>query len=405
MLKRNSLLARAAHNHKLASRRGILERLFTLAFKGFVYPQIWEDPEVDLEALCVTPDSRMVTIASGGCNVLNYLTEGPAKIHAIDLNTNHVALTRLKLAAVRHLPDYETFFRFFGHADEKANTSAYDEHLAPRLDAETRAHWERRRPFFGRRINYFRKNIYEYGLLGRVITAGHWVARLHGTDPSRLLAARSLEEQKRLFDEILLPLFDRRLVNALLKLPVSLYGLGIPPAQYHALATAGGGNIAGVLRQRLERLACDFPIEDNYFAWQAFGRGYDRHCRKALPRYLDARNYDVIRAHADSVEVEQASYTDFLAARPDGSFDRYVLLDAQDWMTTEQLVALWTEIARTAAPGARIIFRTAGEHSPLEEALPNHIRERFDYDADQGRDLLKRDRSAVYGGFHLYVLR
>ncbi|MCP5363625.1 MAG: DUF3419 family protein [Hyphomicrobiales bacterium] len=405
MLKRNNLLKQAAHNHKLASRRGILERLFTTAFKGFVYPQIWEDPEVDLEALCLTPDSRLVTIASGGCNVLNYLTEAPAKIHAIDLNANHVALTRLKLAAVRHLPDYETFFRFFGHADEKANTLAYDEHLAPHLDAETRAYWETRRPFFGRRINYFRKNIYEYGLLGRIITAGHWIARLHGKDPSRMLAARSLEEQRLLFEEILLPLFDRRPINALLKLPVSLYGLGIPPAQYHALASAGGGNIAGVLRERLERLACDFPFEDNYFAWQAFGRGYDRHCRKALPRYLDARNYEVIRAHADSVEVEHASYTDFLAERQEESFDCYVLLDAQDWMTTEQLVALWTQILRTAAPGARIIFRTAGEESPLEEALPEHIRKRFDTNPDHGRDLLNRDRSAVYGGFHLYVLR
>lgn len=113
----------------------------------------------------------------------------------------------------------------------------------------------------------------------------------------------------------------------------------------------------------------------------------------------------MIRAHADSVEVEHASYTDFLAERQEESFDCYVLLDAQDWMTTEQLVALWTQILRTAAPGARIIFRTAGEESPLEEALPEHIRKRFDTNPDHGRDLLNRDRSAVYGGFHLYVLR
>ena len=26
------------------SRRGVLERFFTLAFRGLVYPQIWEDP-------------------------------------------------------------------------------------------------------------------------------------------------------------------------------------------------------------------------------------------------------------------------------------------------------------------------------------------------------------------------
>ena len=48
---------------------------------------------------------------------------------------------------------------------------------------------------------------------------------------------------------------------------------------------------------------------------------------------------------------------EIVSARPDGSRDRYVLLDAQDWMTNAQLEALWTEITRTARPGARVIFR------------------------------------------------
>ena len=58
------------------SKRGILDRGFTLFFGGFVYPQIWEDPEVDLPAMKIDSGSRIMTIASGGCNVMNYLTEG-----------------------------------------------------------------------------------------------------------------------------------------------------------------------------------------------------------------------------------------------------------------------------------------------------------------------------------------
>lgn len=49
------LLANAAHNHSFMSRRGILERIFTAAFKGLVYPQIREDPVVDMEALEIGP--------------------------------------------------------------------------------------------------------------------------------------------------------------------------------------------------------------------------------------------------------------------------------------------------------------------------------------------------------------
>ena len=44
-------LRQAVHRHKAVTRQGIQERLFTLAFSGLVYPQIWEDPVVDLEAL------------------------------------------------------------------------------------------------------------------------------------------------------------------------------------------------------------------------------------------------------------------------------------------------------------------------------------------------------------------
>src|SRR5271154_2668760 len=134
----NLLLDRAAHTRPANTKRGALERLFTLMFKGFVYNQIWEDPDVDLEALALKPHHRLITIASGGCNVLNYLAANPERIIAVDLNPNHVALTRLKLAALANLPGYEEFFRFFGVANDKANRKAFDNFLSHQLDAETR---------------------------------------------------------------------------------------------------------------------------------------------------------------------------------------------------------------------------------------------------------------------------
>ena len=46
--KTEANLKKAVHHPRLASKRGLLERLFTLWFRGFVYNQIWEDPRVDL---------------------------------------------------------------------------------------------------------------------------------------------------------------------------------------------------------------------------------------------------------------------------------------------------------------------------------------------------------------------
>jgi S-adenosylmethionine-diacylglycerol 3-amino-3-carboxypropyl transferase len=402
----NELLDRAAHQRPATTKRGALERLFTLMFQGFVYNQIWEDPDVDLKALALKPHHRLLTIASGGCNVLNYLAADPAKIVAVDLNSNHVALTRLKVAALANLPGYDAFFRFFGEADDKANRNAYDDFLAPRLDDETRAYWEQNIPLRGRRINMFARNLYHYGLLGRFIGILHAVAKLHGKKLEPILGARSRAEQRTLFERHIAPLFDSRSVRMLSKSPVSLYALGIPPAQYDELVAATNGDAIAVLRERVERLACDFPIEDNYFAWQAFGRSYDLEKREAVPAYLRRDTYEVIRTRTDRVSVHHASLTDFLAGQPAQSLHRYVLLDSQDWMSPEQASALWREIDRTAdSRDARVIFRTAGTESPLPRKLLPELLAPWHYLEAESRAWHAQDRSSIYGGFHVYVRR
>ena len=400
----NLLLDKAAHQKPATTKRGALERLFTLMFQGFVYNQIWEDPVVDLAALDLKADHRVITIASGGCNVLNYMAADPAKIIAVDLNPNHIALTKLKLAALENLPSYDAFFRFFGQANDKANRTAYDKYLRPKLDDETRKYWEKDRPLRGRRINMFGKNLYRYGLLGRFIGILHAVAKLHGKKLEPILAARTPEEQRRLFERDIAPLFDYKSIKLLSKSPVSLYALGIPPAQYDELVAAG--DPVAVLRERVERLACDFPIQENYFAWQAFGRGYDIEHREAVPAYLQRETYDFIRTRTNKVEVHHASLTDFLEAQAPGSLHRYVLLDAQDWMNKDQITALWREIDRTAhARDARVIFRTAGPDSPLPRKLPAEVLAPWTYLETESRAWHARDRSSIYGGFHVYARR
>ncbi|MDP2803688.1 MAG: DUF3419 family protein [Phreatobacter sp.] len=399
-------IGRAVARHSPLSRAGLQEQLFTLMFSGLVYPQIWEDPAIDMEALALGPADHVVAIASGGCNILSYLVAGPARITALDLNENHVALNRLKLTAAQHLPDHASFFRFFGEADSRDNVAAFDRHLRDRLDPVTRAYWDHRDWVGRRRIRQFSDNIYRKGLLGWMIGTGHAVARLHGRDPRRMLEARSLAEQRAIFDSELKPLFSSGLVRWLVKNPASLYGLGIPPAQYKALLTSAkaGGGMEEVLVTRLERLACGFPLESNYFAWQAFGRRYQPGATGAVPPYLVAGHFDAVKAHADRVEVCHENFIDHLERQPDASRDAYVLLDAQDWMTDEVLNRLWRAILRTARPGARVIFRTAAEESLLPGRVAPDILARFTYDAPRCRAWTDRDRSSIYGGFHLYTL-
>jgi S-adenosylmethionine-diacylglycerol 3-amino-3-carboxypropyl transferase len=401
--RRNGHVRKAVYQNRALSRAGFSERLFALLFTGLVYPQIWEDPEVDIEAMDLLEGHRVVTIASGGCNVLAYLTRSPAHIDAVDLNAAHIALNKLKLAAVRHLPAQADLFRFFGEAGNATNSTAYDRFLAPHLDAATRRYWEKRGWRGRRRIATFDRNFYRTGLLGLFIAAGHKTARLYGVDPSGILKADDLAAQRRFFEEELGPIFDRKLMRMVLSRKSSLFGLGIPPAQYDSLITSGDGSMASVLKARLEKLACDFPLNDNYFAWQAFARRYPTPGEGALPAYLDKANYEMLKANIGRVAVHHVNFTELLAKKPASSVDRFVLLDAQDWMTDEQLNALWTEISRTAARGARVIFRTAAEESVLPGRLSDALLGEWRYAEEESRHCSARDRSAIYGGFHLYV--
>jgi S-adenosylmethionine-diacylglycerol 3-amino-3-carboxypropyl transferase len=402
----NILLERAAHQRPATTKRGAMERIFTLMFQGFVYNQIWEDPDVDLSALELKPHHRLITIASGGCNVLNYLAADPAKITAVDLNPNHIALTRLKLSALENLPSYEEFFRFFGQANDKANRTAYDDILSERLDATTRRYWDKHIPLKGRRINMFVRNLYRHGLLGRFIGILHAVAKLHGKRLDDMLAARTPQEQREAFERTIAPLFDYKSIKLLSKSPMSLYALGIPPAQYDELISTNNGSAIASLRDRVERLACDFPIADNYFAWQAFGRGYDLEHREAIPDYLRRDTYEIIRTRTGKVDTHLASLTDFLKDQAPQSMHRYVLLDAQDWMNDTQLAALWSQIDRTAdARDARVIFRTAGADSPLPRKLAAELLAPWTYLDAESRAFHAQDRSSIYGGFHVYTRR
>jgi S-adenosylmethionine-diacylglycerol 3-amino-3-carboxypropyl transferase len=71
-------------------------------------------------------------------------------------------------------------------------------------------------------------------------------------------------------------------------------------------------------------------------------------------------------------------------------------------MDDATLNALWLQITRTARPGARVIFRTAGENTILPGRVEDSVLSQWAYEAGRSAEIFARDRSAIYGGFHLY---
>lgn len=407
MTESNALLKKSLVKNSLFSAQGVAERIFTLGFKGFVYNQIWEDPRVDLEALQLKPTDRLLTISSGGCNVLNYLTADPAEVHAVDLNPNHMALTRLKIAALHWLPDYEHFWRFFGIAKDPANVKAYKDWLRHRLDDATRKFWDGSsvRPLIRRsRIRYFSNGLYKHAALGRLMHTLRSISRLFVPDYEVFKTFKTLDEQTAHYDRYMAPVVAGDIVKFFANTPFGPIGLGIPPQQKRLVEKELNVSFFELCQQRARRMFCGFPLADNYFLYMVLYGGYDP-ARKIVPPYLREENYEFIKSRVNRVTTQVTSTVEFMKKRPANSLEAVVLLDSQDWMNPRQVREQWEEIHRVVSPGGRIIFRTGGVKSPVEEALADSpVRGAFTYHAAKSAALHAKDRSAIYGAFHLYTL-
>jgi S-adenosylmethionine-diacylglycerol 3-amino-3-carboxypropyl transferase len=397
------LIADAVRNSRDEAEATVWDRLFAFWFRRLVYTQIWEDPEADLAALRLPVGSTIVTISSGGCNALSYLTAQPAQVYAVDLNEAHLSLLKLKLAGLRAFSSYAEFWQFFGEAASRANADLYRERLWPVLDAETRAYWDKRNVIGRPRHAYFTDGFYRHGMLGRFIGLAHLLAKLARIDLSALLNGTNDSPERRQALDRLDRLFHSPVARLITATPALLFSLGIPPQQRALLSAEAPLN--EVLHERLLRLINGHPNKDNYFAWQALHRGYPGPGDRCLPPYLQARQFDRMRDAAGLIIPVHANLRQFLESLPAREVDAVVLLDSQDWMAANEIGALWNAIDRTGSGNVRVIFRTAGAESPLESAELAALRQIWRRDEQRSAIGFELDRSGIYGGFHCYTRR
>ena len=397
------LIADAVRNSRSDEQSTLWDRLFAFWFRRLVYTQIWEDPEADLAALQLPIGSTIVTISSGGCNALSYLTARPAQVFAVDLNEAHLSLLKLKLAGLRALSRYADFWQFFGEGASPANSALYRDRLRPSLDTQARAYWDKRNVIGRARHDYFTDGFYRHGMLGRFIGLAHLLARLAGIDLKALLNGRADAPERVEALARLDRLFHSRLARMLTRTPALLFSLGIPPQQRDLLR--GGAPLNEVLYERLLRLINGHPNETNYFAWQALDRRYPGPGDRCLPPYLQRSRFERMRDGAGLIIPVHANLRQFLEGLPARQIDAVILLDSQDWMAPEEIRALWNTIDRSGSDDVRVIFRTAGKASPLDGEELASLRQIWHRNEERSAIGFAQDRSGIYGGFHCYERR
>lgn len=375
---------------------------------NLVYNTCWEDPRLDRTALALLPTDEVLVITSAGCNALDYYLGGAGRIHAVDMNPHQNALLELKLAGARVL-EYDDFFILFGRG-RSTNWLTQYRAMRPHLTSESQAIWDRRgHSFFGghpkRRGFYFRGSSGTFAWL--VNGYVNKFAKLRGVVDS-LLDASSIQEQQTIYQEFRLSeKVFRPLVRFLLRRDTTLAMLGVPRSQRKQLDRQYPGGIVQFIIDRIEQVLTQTSLSDNYF-WRVYLRGeYTPDC---CPEYLKETNFSSLKNAHESFTVQTNSVLGYLNSI-EQPINRFVLLDHMDWLSEHRrdvLAREWQAIVTRAAPGARVLWRSAGFNSDFvnpirvqtETGLRN-VGEVLTYHPELAAELHQKDRVNTYGSFYI----
>jgi S-adenosylmethionine-diacylglycerol 3-amino-3-carboxypropyl transferase len=357
-----------------------------------IYNTSWEDPRIDRQLLKLDARSKVVMITSAGCNALDYLLDGPAEIHAVDVNYRQNALLELKLAMIRQ-GDFGKFFEMFGigsHSDYKAVYRA----VRGDLPEFARKYWDEKAGYFS--PGGLKKTFYYQGTAG----AAAWLlgGALFKVKPNIknfamcLLDADTLEQQREIY-AVLEPKIWGKLSNWLIRRRMVMTLLGVPRPQVKLIEDHYPGGLGSYVKDKLRHVMTELPARENYF-WRVYVTGsYTMSC---CPNYLKKENLPVLRERADRLKTHTRTVTNFLREHP-GVYSHYVLLDHQDWLAWHDPVALreeWELILANSRPGTKILMRSAG----LElDFVPEDIRARLRFYPEITTALHRTDRVGTYG--------
>jgi S-adenosylmethionine-diacylglycerol 3-amino-3-carboxypropyl transferase len=374
---------------------------------NLVYNTCWEDPRLDRQALKLTADDAILVITSAGCNALDYALAGPRQVVAVDMNPRQNALLDLKLAAIRNL-QYEDFFAMFGDGRLPGAKKIYDEKLRPNLSGWPQRYWDKWIKFFdpqNRRPFYFRGTCGAFAMLINV-----YINRVAKLRPyfNDLLDCATITQQQEIYDRHLRERFWSKSMRFAMRRDTILSLLGVPQAQRHQIETQYPGGINQFLQDCVETVFARLPISDNYF-WRVYMTGH--YTRDCCPEYLKPDNFQRLREGlAERVETHTDSVEGFLKKDP-RPISRFVLLDHMDWLSTRRLPLLaqeWQWIVRRAAPGARVLWRSAGLRTEFVDQTRivvdgklRRVGELLNYDRPLAEELHSHCRVHTYGSFHV----
>lgn len=345
------------------------------------FAQVREDPALEIEAL-QPAGKRVVVVGSGGCTALSLLAAGADHVAAVDLNRVQTLLVELKAAALAELEPGEAMAFLGGAPMAGENRRLCYERLSGRLGPPACAWWDDRPKALARGVlNIGVTERFIGGIMDVVRYGIHPPARVR-----RLLACQTLGEQRRFYHQEWDTRRWRLLFSVLLNRAV--FRKTYHPAFFQHVQNP---SFARHFRLLAEHALTEVPVATNYFVHHMLTGSYPVGVPGGLPPYLDPQGAAVVGGAADRLTLVAGGYTTYLRTLPDACVDAFALSNILEWCTPEQTDELFAEVVRTAAPGARLVFRNFVGWTEVPDRWQAVVVE----DRTWGDALILRDRSAV----------
>jgi len=316
---------------------------------------------------------HIITIASAGCNVLDYIIEG-ARVTAVDFNLCQIALTELKKVAILEL-EFEQFFEIFSNSNMGLLREVYASRLRPLLTAPSAEFWDEG-------IHTIKSFMYSgsSGNMAYILFRVMFPMFGLGFIRKELMKGTANEDVVKMIAKCeysirsIAWLIDNILIRGACCLA------GVPERQMN-LGLHRPNNIALVIDRIFFRTDL---VRDNYFYAGYLLGHYKSYC---CPRYLEKEHFLTMRKHLQNGKLHLVHGT-MLEAIDNSTVPITVasLLDHMDWMTDRMINEEITHLLRKMdQKKGKIYWRTFADdvHSaPLAWLKPERVGHADDIGSD-----------------------
>jgi len=342
-----------------------------------LYSMCWEDPEILRGALEINPEDNVLSIVSGGENIISLLLDKPRKITGIDVNFEQIYLTKLKIEAIKVL-DFEEFIEFVGLKKSKNRLRFFR-----RINLE-----KKEKDYWGKNLEKISYGILHCGKFERYLKGfRRYFLPLIITrkNINRFLKLRSLKEQEEFYRRY----FNNWRYRIIIRLLFSKRNLKRGREKSYFKYNKRK-DIASYYLKRLEYGFTRVPIEDNFFMQYILTQKIST---KNHP-YLNKDKFMELKKLLQNTKIEFVceDLLSFLNSSPE-KFSKYNLSDVFEVYSQKEYEEIFEKIVKNSVPKAKICY---WNHLAKRDV---HFIRGLKRDSEKSLRLYKKDRVHFYSNF------